>query len=146
MKAMIKHSQPVGDSIAIGLSTLCFMHCLLLPVAVSLLPIISGSFLASEAFHVWMIIFVVPTSLYALSLGCKQHRKYTVLFLAGTGLVLLTSALFVGEASLGGYGEKLLTAIASILLAAGHIWNFKLCRQPSSPCECSNEQTGITKT
>lgn len=119
---------PPSDVLAVGLSTVCLFHCLVLPIAITLLPFLSGSFLASEHFHVWMVVTVVPVSFFALTLGCKQHKSAIVLTLGTLGITLLITALFINENTLGGYGEKLLTTIASIMIATGHILNFKLCR------------------
>lgn len=142
----MKHTQSLGDVAAISLSTLCFLHCLAVPVAIIMLPVLSGSFLASEQFHFWMIVAVLPVSLFALTLGCKDHGRYAVLTLGLMGLAVILSALFVGEEAMGGYGEKVLTAIGSTLIVLGHIWNFRLCRQPTPSCECAGNQIEITKT
>ena len=75
----MKHVLKINfDNLAISLSALCALHCLLLPVAMIFLPAISATFVGSEDFHKTMLYFVIPSSVIALSLGCKMHGKYHV--------------------------------------------------------------------
>jgi acid stress-induced BolA-like protein IbaG/YrbA len=62
------------DKIAISLSTLCVIHCLSLPLLVALLPSFTVLSLHGEAFHFWMVVAVIPISLFALQMGCKKHK------------------------------------------------------------------------
>ena len=81
------------DNIAIGFSVVCALHCLLLPIAVIFLPAISATFLGSEEFHKTLLYFVIPSSIIALSLGCKMHGKYNVYLygIFGIGTLLIGS-------------------------------------------------------
>ena len=124
-----------ADRAAIGLSGLCALHCLLLPVALTLAPSIAGMGVADEAFHVWMIVFVVPISIYALFAGCNKHREYSVLALGGVGLAVLISAPLLGHDVLGEVGERVVTLAGALLVAASHVRNFRLCRQ----ADCQHE-------
>jgi len=90
--------------------------------------------LDNERFHTWMLVAVIPTSIVALTLGCKQHKHYRLLILGITGLSLLCFAV-LGGSLIGESGEKLLTVLGSIFVASGHIWNYRLC-QKSTECSC----------
>lgn len=126
------------DKLAIGFSTLCVMHCLALPLLIVLLPSVGSLSLQQEVFHLWMVIAVIPTSLYALTLGCKKHKK-TVLFKYGiVGLIMLIAALSVGEHLMGELGEKLFTLIGAIIIAVAHIKNYRLCQQADKCCSTTN--------
>ncbi|MTI12948.1 MerC domain-containing protein, partial [Sansalvadorimonas verongulae] len=70
----MKTLQIVTDRLAISLSFLCLMHCLALPLLLVTLPSLTVLNLENELFHVGMVAFVIPTSLYALTLGCKKHQ------------------------------------------------------------------------
>lgn len=122
-------SQSLTDRIAIGLSIMCTLHCLALPVLLALLPSLAALGLDNERFHVWMVVAVLPTSIYALTLGCKQNKRYQLLFFGLTGLSLLVMALILGEERIGEFGEKTLTIIGACFVATGHWFNFKLCRE-----------------
>ena len=86
--------QTIADKTAISLSFLCTLHCLAVPFAMALLPTLAAINLGDEVFHFWMIIAVIPTSLLALSMGCKKHNDYRVLLLGIAGLSLLIIAAF----------------------------------------------------
>ena len=117
-----------SDKIAMSLSMLCMMHCLAFPLLVALLPSISALPLDKEAFHLWMVIAVIPISLYALTLGCKKHKKISILSSGLLGLVCLISAVLLGESRIGEAGEKILTVIGAILIAFSHYKNFHQCQ------------------
>lgn len=115
----------VTDKLAITLSIACAIHCLALPLILLLLPSFVALQLNYEAFHTWMVIIVLPTSVYALFMGCKQHKRYKLLFIGFLGLILLVLALSIGNE----YWEKVLTLVGSSVIAGGHYWNYRLCQQ-----------------
>ena len=102
----MKTEQAVTDKLAIGLSVACAIHCLFLPLMVLTLPSIAALNLDNEAFHMWMVVAVIPCSIYALFLGCKEHSRYQLVFLAFSGLVMLVLALVLGEEQIGSCGES----------------------------------------
>lgn len=117
------------DQAAIGLSFLCVMHCLALPVILVISPSLASLPLADEHFHLWLVMLVVPTSSLALFMGCRRHRRWHVVFWGITGVsVLLMTAIF-GHAVLGEVGERIFTVIGAVLVAIGHGLNYRLCRQ-----------------
>jgi len=127
-------TQEITDKFAVSLSLLCAIHCLALPVMLVLLPSLTALQLDNEAFHHWMIVAVLPISFYALTMGCKKHKRYSLLFLGFTGLTLLVLAVLLGEDITGEYGEKTLTLFGAILISSGHYWNFRLCQQHINCC------------
>ena len=131
----MKNLQTVTDKAAIGLSVACAVHCLALPLFIVLLPSIAALRLNDEAFHVWMVVAVVPTSVYALTMGCKRHKRYRFLTLGCIGLACLILAVALGEALLGEAGEKALTAVGAGIIAYAHYKNYRLCRRQDS-CVC----------
>ncbi|WP_370980895.1 MerC domain-containing protein [Agaribacterium sp. ZY112] len=134
----MKNTQLIGDRLAISLSLVCTLHCLAMPLILVLLPSLAALQLNNEAFHVWMVAAVIPTSLYALSLGCKKHKRYRLLAIGVVGLSLLVLALTLGERLFGESGEKIFTALGSALIAIGHFYNYRLCHQHKNCDEHSN--------
>ncbi|MEM9103664.1 MAG: MerC domain-containing protein [Pseudomonadota bacterium] len=129
-------SQTATDKMAIGISVLCAFHCLVLPVTIIFLPSVMAAQLENEAFHLWMVLAVIPISLYALTLGCQQHKRYSIALLGVIGLLLLVAAIFVAEPFLGELGEKTFTLLGSCLIVAGHWYNYRLCRSKTESCAC----------
>ena len=115
------------DKIAISFSVVCALHCLLLPIAVIFLPSISATFFGTEDFHKTLLYFVIPSSIIALSLGCKMHGKYEVYSYGFFGIGALLFASFFGHDYFGEVGEISLTLIGAGIVSLGHYKNQKLC-------------------
>ena len=127
---------PAADKAAISLSALCVLHCLALPVALTLYPAVAATGLQDEWVHRLMLVSVIPISMYALTLGCRQHRSARVIILGLLGILCLVASVAVGHRLLGEGGETVLTLVGALLVAISHVVNFRLC-QASSDCECA---------
>ena len=123
------------NNLAIGLSSLCVMHCLATPLLIVLLPSAMATQLESEALHTWLLIGVIPTSLFSMLMGCRKHKSYKVAITISVGLLLLISAVFTEDLANGEVLEKVLTVSGACIIALGHYFNFRLCRQPKQ-CKC----------
>ena len=116
------------DKFAILISSLCVAHCLIFPLLAVFAPSVITLGLSSENFHYWMVVAVIPSSLFALTLGCKKHANKTVLLIGALGLSCLLLAFALGGNVLGEWGEKSLTLMGAAIIAFSHIKNFKLCQ------------------
>ena len=115
------------DKIAVALSGLCLLHCLLLPFAVALLPFLGQ--LSGDHFHEELLLFVVPVSLIALAAGFRRHKHPEVLYFGGIGLVILIlGGTYVHEAY-GDIPDRIVTVAGSIILAFTHYRNFRLAQR-----------------
>lgn len=130
----MKNLQAITDKAAISLSFICTMHCLALPLVVVLLPTLTVFNLEDKASHLWMLAAVVPTSLFALTMGCKKHKKMAVMVFGLAGLAVLSAAVLLGHDMLSETGEQVLLATGAIIIALGHLKNHQLCKRSS--CEC----------
>ncbi|WP_404341752.1 MerC domain-containing protein [Pseudoalteromonas mariniglutinosa] len=135
----MKTTQGVVDRLAIGFSVMCTIHCFATPVLLGLLPSLAVLQLNNEQFHLWVLAVALPTSLLALSLGCKKHKRLRYMLCGGVGLVLMLLAVTAGEALLGETAEKVLTLIGSFFVAIAHWFNNRQCqRQVDEYCLCSD--------
>ena len=116
------------DKAAIGLSLVCVVHCLLLPVAIIMIPALGATFLEDETFHYAILFLVLPTSLIALGLGCRKHGHLGRLLMGLTGLSVLFLILILGEERIGEIGEKVSTVAGSAIIAFAHLRNFRQCQ------------------
>lgn len=133
----MKDKTAIADKTAVGLSFVCAIHCLAMPILVTVLPALSGLPFADESFHFWMILAVIPISVYALSLGCKKHKRYRFLIIGFVGLTFMGSAVILGHDYLGEMGEKTLTVIGVVIVAIGHMLNFRSCQHEDN---CSHSK------
>jgi hypothetical protein len=116
------------DTAAVVLSGVCMLHCLALPIALTILPIVNVTLLDESTFHVIMMAVILPVSVLALSIGCRQHKDKLTLILGSIGLVILTITAIFGHDLLGLTGERIVTSIGGLILAAAHIQNYRCCR------------------
>jgi hypothetical protein len=119
----------LGDSVAIGLSGLCLIHCLALPLAASLLPIL-GAWAEAEWVHWLFVAVAAPLSLWTLTRD--RPLQWSLLAPAALGVTLLLA----GAAGLPDHDfETPLTVAGGLLLAAAHTLNWRRRRRECrSPC------------
>lgn len=105
------------DGLAIGASSLCLVHCLMLP---ALLIGLAGILALPDSFHFWALVAAVPTSMIAVGIGYRHHRRLLPVVLATTGLLSLIAAemLFHDIAA-----EAWLAVAGSLQLAIAHALN-----------------------
>lgn len=121
------------DGLAVAFSAICLVHCLLLPVAVTLLPIFGLTLIDHGLFHDLMLIVVLPTSIAAFGLGCRRHGQGSVAWLGGLGLALLIIAALAVDTAWGVRAERWITVAGGIVLAVAHWQNFRYCRAANCP-------------
>ena len=122
------------DKAAIFLSLLCAVHCFLLPVLVVLFSTFIPFTVDDELFHKWLLLGTLPVSIIALTMGCRQHKRYSVYVFGMVGLAVLGIATVFGHDHLGEVWEKSLTLLGGFIVAAGHVSNYRLCRKSESVC------------
>ena len=119
---MIK-TQTTTDKFAITLSLTCAVHCFFSP---SFLILTSGflSFsINNEFIHTLILLVAAPVSIYALVGGYRNHKTFSFIPVGVLGLLMLFSAVLLGESMLGEFGEKSLTLLGSILIAYSQFKN-----------------------
>jgi len=131
----IIRSISVVDRMAVGFSLLCLMHCLVVPLLLIILPSLATSLFASESVHLWLVYAIVPSSLFALGMGCRQHRRGLFILIGLSGLSLLILGILVEQFGWDHTLEQVFTASGAILIAFAHIFNFRACRK-SANCAC----------
>lgn len=123
----------LSERVAICASAACLAHCLLLPLALVLLPSLSVLVTVPESFHLWMIGIAVPSAFFALGLGWRRHRVAVPLVAGTAGLGLLAAgALIVGETA----WEAPVTVAGSLALVAAHLGNWRLRHRAGCGCDC----------
>lgn len=81
--------------------------------------------------HLGLVYTVIPSSLFALGLGCKQHRRGLFMLLGIIGVSLLALGIVVELIGVGPVWERLFTFAGALLIAYAHIRNFRQCRKSS---------------
>lgn len=139
------------DKFAILLSGLCAIHCIALPIFVSILPLLSyttrhGNHFHEFWFHQFILIFIVPVSLLAIISGYKTHRKLLPAVISMIGLIILAFVATFAEQLLvyrviPPAGETLLTLTGGVIHALGHLLNVQATRKKQRHCHISGKCT-----
>lgn len=134
----MKLTQTTADKLAIGLSLMCTVHCFATPVILALLPSFAVLQINAEQFHLWVLAVVLPTSILALSLGCKKHKRTRYMACGVVGLACLIIAVLLGQEE----AEKALTLIGSAFIALAHWFNYQQCfKKNNENCPCSGDKS-----
>ena len=155
MSSLLNKNQ-LSDKISICLSICCILHCIALPLLILLIPSLASFWINDENMHVVLVLLAIPISLFAMAKSLRKHHSYKCISLAGIGLLLLVSAIFMhdigfsGEHGHGGeighsdnaqehdeHGalgeilETIFTVLGGIILLGAHLLNIKLTNKPS---------------
>ena len=130
---MIK-TQLASDKFAMTISMACVAHCFFTPTFLILTSGIFSFSFDNELVHKIIVLIAVPVSIYALSLGYKNHKTSSFMPAGIIGLCILVLVVALGESILGEFGEKGLTLLGSIMVAFAHYRNYQTCRK----IECNN--------
>jgi len=126
-------SQLISDKFAMSFSAMCMIHCLFAPSLI----ILSYSSLAltveSELIHKAILLLTIPVSIFAISLGYKNHPNNSIIYTGIAGLTILISALSIEE-SIGENAGLILTTIGSLMVIACHYRNYRICKKVN--CDC----------
>ncbi|GGO65784.1 MerC domain-containing protein [Bowmanella pacifica] len=112
------------DKMGIWASSLCALHCLLLPVLITLLPFIGASIFAGVWFERIILSVSLIIGFWALLSGFyRYHRQiYPIYSLALGGLIYWNKDIF------GHDYEPFTIAVGAMLIIAAHMVNLKLCQ------------------
>lgn len=116
------HLQRGLDGAAIGLSGLCLVHCLALPVLAALLPL-AANLSHAEWLHPLFLALAAPISVFALARS-GAWRRPSMVVLAVAGLGLMAAGAFAPMAE---WAEAGLTSLGGLMLAGVHLLNARTC-------------------
>lgn len=128
----------IADLVGLCGSTICALHCLLLPILLVSSTTLPTFFLNDQAFHTIILWLVLPTALTAFAMGCWKHKDIFVIFFGLLGIVgLCLSAVWLHDV-LGESGERAVTLLASASLIIAHIRNWRICRAQRCEHQCDS--------
>ena len=115
------------DRLGMTASSVCAIHCILMPLAVALFPIAGMRLFASEPTE-WVLIGITVTIglTSLLPSYVRHHRRKAALlvFVTGVLFVLIGRTLFAGVEQV----EPTLVVYGALAIAASHGINKWLCR------------------
>lgn len=111
------------DALGIATSVACAIHCALLPLFLSSLPLFGVNIIENIRFEYFMIALAFVVGIYALYHGFKKHHhSWWPIGLFSIGILFLIVKVNFHEL-------ELILLIPSVgLIIVAHYLNFKLCR------------------
>src|SRR5882724_6881515 len=111
------------DALGIGASIACAIHCAILPLLISSLPILGINIINNIAFEYFMILLAFAIGSFSLLHGYrKHHRNFIPVLLFATGILILFAKQLWHEY------QFWLLPFAVIFIVAAHVRNFRLSR------------------
>jgi len=111
------------DALGISATLACAIHCALLPLFFSSLPMLGINIIHNRTIELVMLLLALAIGSYSLSHGRrKHHHKSGPLLLFFTGIILLVIRLTIKTEAI----YLLLPAVICIISA--HWLNYRLCR------------------
>lgn len=118
------------DKIGFTASTLCALHCAVLPLVLALLPSLGLAWLGGEKFAHYMIAFTFTVAITAMIRGIKTHKNCWPIGSLGLGMLLLV----VAENFLGANVHYIFSAAGGFCLAGAHCLNRIFCKKCEHCC------------
>ena len=121
MKARIKRIN--WDTLGITTSLACAIHCALLPLFLTSLPLFGVNIIHNSFFEAGMILLAFCIGSYSLYHGYRKHHHSLIpLIIFATGIVLLVLKQFFIQ-----YETWLLIPAVTFIILA-HLLNYRSCR------------------
>ncbi|MBF7071805.1 MerC domain-containing protein [Glaciecola sp. MH2013] len=119
-----KTSNVILDKLGIWVSSLCALHCLLIPLLLPIAPLVASSIFAEQWFERSILSFSILVGFAALFVGFhKYHRQlYPLYSLALGGLIYWNKDIFGHEF------EPFTIAVGAFLIIVAHVTNLRLCK------------------
>jgi hypothetical protein len=111
------------DALGVATSLACAIHCAILPLVVSSLPIVGINILDNVFFEYVMILLAFFIGLYSLSHGYKKHHhRILPIVIFSSGIAFLLAKQIWHQVHI----LLLIPAVLAIITA--HFLNYRFCR------------------
>lgn len=112
------------DAMGIATSLACAIHCALLPLLLTSLPVFGINIIHNSFFEWGMIALAFLVGSYSLFHGyIKHHHSFTPVLIFCIGFIFLILKQFFAEF------EYAALAIAVAFIISAHFYNYRLCQQ-----------------
>lgn len=107
-------------------SLACAVHCALMPLVITLLPLVGLGFLADERTEWGLLSLSALLGSSSLALGYREHRKRQALLILSLGLTALVTGRILEESHFETAGV-IGVVLGGCTVAAAHFLNRHLC-------------------
>ncbi|RTL58681.1 MAG: MerC domain-containing protein [Sphingobacteriales bacterium] len=111
------------DALGISVSLACAIHCAVLPLLFSSVPLFGVNIVNNVYFEIFMIVLAFVIGTFSLYHGYKKHHHHSIaLILFSVGIILLLAKQFLPQY------ENWFLFPAAVLIITAHFVNYRLCR------------------
>ncbi len=129
------------DNLGIGASTICLIHCMILPVMLVVFPTVTLAWLADDSMHVPLLAALILPAAIAAITGFLAHKHLSTAVIMAFGLGAVTLGTFAQQVGLPHSLEIPVMVLGSLTLIGAHWANRKLCQTcPSCAHDDSNDE------
>jgi MerC mercury resistance protein len=111
------------DLVGTCVSLVCALHCLTLPLLVTVLPLAGVGVLLGGPLEVLFITASIALATGSLCWGFRQHRRWRVFVVLGAALTMIVVGRFMASEPY----EFVFVVGGAVVLAGGHLLNRYLC-------------------
>jgi len=138
--------RPLYDRIGLIASSLCAVHCILMPWLLMFLPILAGTIFTDAKFENVFVAVSILLASFCGYMGCTKHGKWSVMIPVAVGALVLFTVRLSAPAICClediSWPHAMGSAFGGSLLAVSHFLNLKFSRQNAPeekpPC-CPSE-------
>lgn len=123
-RTIIMNKRINWDALGVTTSVICAIHCAVLPLFLTTLPMLGVNIIHNQFFETAMIFIALAVGIYSLSHGYKKHhRNILPIVLFSIGMLFLFAKQVWHDA------ELWLLLPAVVLIISGHFVNYRLSRE-----------------
>ena len=120
------------DRVGATVSFACAIHCIAMPLLLSVLPLVGLGILATETFERCMLASALVFAITSSCWGMRVHRSWKIAPMFCVAIVLMGVSRICAGAVHG-----VVLGLGGVLLSLSHLLNHRLCRTCVS-CEHSS--------
>jgi hypothetical protein len=135
-----KHPTDTLDTVGASASLLCAIHCAILPLIITVLPLIGLQVLAESWVEWALVCLAAVVGVSSLCFGYREHRSLRALIVLGVGLTLMITGRLVEHFEVGEWGVPVLV-LGGLTIAGSHLLNRKLCHDCRACTPATSPQT-----
>lgn len=117
-----------ADRLGIAASALCFVHCVLTPVVLSMSAVWAHYLPSEEKVHRVLAVMLAAIGGFAILKGYRRHRRVRVVLLMSGGLSSVFFGAYWGDRLPSHIAEIAVTMAGSGQLIAAHLMNHTFCK------------------
>jgi hypothetical protein len=111
------------DLMGTCVSLMCALHCLTVPLLVTVLPLAGAGVFLGGSLEVLFIAASVALATGSLCWGFRRHRRWQMFIVLGAALTMIAVGRFLARESF----ELVFVVMGAAVLAGGHLLNRYLC-------------------